>query len=295
MRTHRGPAIVIAALAAACALAAFVLLPGGASTPARAGGGNTVQVGQMGNSYTPSSITIDPGDTVTWEFVSNTNHTVTSNTGLFDSGTANMGDPDFSFQFNNSGTFNYHCEIHGGMTGVVNVTGGEPTNTPTSEPTPSDTPTSEPTPTDTPTTEPTPSSTATSEPTPSSTPTSEPTPSSTPSSTPTGEPTDTPTSTPTSEPLQFDLFEGWNLIADWPGPELSDGQAARGTDEITAFFEANVDPPIWDALAVYDPAADMWGQHFADPPLPAFQTLDTIEPSDDLWIFVLSDATLTIP
>jgi plastocyanin len=96
-------------------------------------------------------------------------------------------------------------------------------------------------------------------------------------------------------PLEFDLFEGWNLVAEWPGPELSDGQAARGTDEITAFFEANIDPPIWDALAAYDPSADMWGQHFADPPLPAFQTLDTLSPGDDLWIFVLSDATLSIP
>jgi hypothetical protein len=193
-----------------------------------------------------------------------------------------------------------------------------PTNTPAATNTAGPSPTATNTPTATATSNPltpTPPSTATTTPgTPGATATGTP-PTATATATATGSPgtptasptvsttpAGSPTATPTEGPLVFDLFEGWTLpwppdFDGWPGPTLSDGQddALRGGDEITAFFDANVDPNVWEALAVYDPDTELWGQHFNDPPLPAFQTLGTINPGDDLWIFATTDATLTIP
>jgi plastocyanin len=84
----------------------------------------------------------------------------------------------------------------------------------------------------------------------------------------------------------IDLFEGWNPINDWPGPELEG-------DGITEYFDTNVDGE-WDALAYYNTETEMWEQRFQDPPLPSFNTLNVIEPGNDIWIFVPTDATLTI-
>jgi plastocyanin len=78
--------------------------------------------------FDPVSLTINVGDTVKWTFQEDF-HTVTSSSGngcsssgLFDSGVLNSGN-QFSFTFNNAGTFNYmclpHCEM--GMKGVVVV------------------------------------------------------------------------------------------------------------------------------------------------------------------------------
>jgi plastocyanin len=71
-------------------------------------------------SFTPNTITISAGETVTWTNKDNVNHTVTSNTPLFDSGSLGNG-TTFSFTFPSAGTFNYHCSIHAGMTGTVIV------------------------------------------------------------------------------------------------------------------------------------------------------------------------------
>jgi plastocyanin len=49
-----------------------------------------------------------------------TAHTVTSNTGVFNSGTLGPGQ-SFSFTFQNAGTFQYHCSFHAGMVGSVVV------------------------------------------------------------------------------------------------------------------------------------------------------------------------------
>lgn len=80
----------------------------------------TVQI--VGTSFTPSTVTINVGDTVTW--VNNTGvlHTVTANNGSFNSGPP---EEDFTFAhtFNAAGTFAYHCQTHQafGMTGTVIV------------------------------------------------------------------------------------------------------------------------------------------------------------------------------
>jgi plastocyanin len=70
--------------------------------------------------YRPSQLDVLPGETVLWTNVSVRTHTVTSDTGLFDSDEVESGDR-FSFQFNEVGTYRYHCTIHPSITGEVDV------------------------------------------------------------------------------------------------------------------------------------------------------------------------------
>jgi plastocyanin len=95
--------------------------------------------------FSPSSVTIRPGDQVRWTFGSN-GHTTTSGSpgmpnGIWDSGLRPQG-AAFTHTFNSAGTFQYYCIPHGGccaMVGTVTVVNASPTPTPT--PTPSATPT----------------------------------------------------------------------------------------------------------------------------------------------------------
>lgn len=159
-----------------------------------------VSVG-TGNAFSPRTVTIALGDTVTWTWVAN-NHSATSGTpgspsGVFDSGIRNNG-ATFSFTFNTAGTFAYYCRVHGSMmTGTITVTAPTPTPTATRTPTPTPTPTAIQGPTPTPTRTPTP--TQGPSPTPTPTPTATRTP--TPTPTPTQGPTPTPTATPTPPPF----------------------------------------------------------------------------------------------
>jgi len=70
--------------------------------------------------FAPGSISVPAGTTVTWTNNDNMVHTVTSNTGDFDSGNVQPGGT-FSHTFTATGTFNYKCLIHANMTGVVIV------------------------------------------------------------------------------------------------------------------------------------------------------------------------------
>ena len=71
--------------------------------------------------YSPSSITINVGDTIIWtNQESSMPHTVTANDGSFDSGYMSSGDT-FSFTFTSAGTFDYYCAYHSSMTGTVTV------------------------------------------------------------------------------------------------------------------------------------------------------------------------------
>jgi plastocyanin len=97
----------------------------------------TVTVGDGGFFFSPSSVTIHAGDSVTWMW-SSSGHSSTSGspgtpTGLWDSGLQNNG---FSFMhtFNIAGSFPYYCTAHGfccGMVGMVTVSNPTPTPTPT--------------------------------------------------------------------------------------------------------------------------------------------------------------------
>src|SRR5438093_10073281 len=107
-----------------------------------------VTVGRNGNLvFSPSSITIHPGDQVKWTWGSS-GHSSTSGSpgmpnGIWDSGILNQG-ASFTRTFNSTGTFPYYCTPHGGccgMVGTVMVANASPTPTPTSTPMPTPTPT----------------------------------------------------------------------------------------------------------------------------------------------------------
>lgn len=74
----------------------------------------------QGMAFSPSTITISSGTTITWTNKDGKAHTVTSDTDLFDSGS--IGDTGtWSHIFNTVGTFPYHCTIHPTMTASVVV------------------------------------------------------------------------------------------------------------------------------------------------------------------------------
>ncbi|RME88605.1 MAG: hypothetical protein D6770_06610, partial [Anaerolineae bacterium] len=85
------------------------------------GGEETASVTIQNFAFSPSSLEIKVGTTVTWTNMDSAPHTVTADDGSFDSGTLRNGD-SFSFTFNEAGTFAYHCSIHPYMTASITVT-----------------------------------------------------------------------------------------------------------------------------------------------------------------------------
>jgi len=89
-----------------------------------------VHVSIPGFGFSPDSINITVGDTVTWtNNHSGIAHTSTSNTGIWNSGTLNLGQ-SFTFIFSSTGPghFPYHCTFHPSMLGVVVVRQGTDIN-----------------------------------------------------------------------------------------------------------------------------------------------------------------------
>jgi plastocyanin len=83
------------------------------------------------NQFLPQVITITTGTTVNWLNEGPEQHTTTSDTGVWDSGTLNPGQT-FQFAFHTPGTYPYHCAIHPGMVGSITVQQGACTPTPVS-------------------------------------------------------------------------------------------------------------------------------------------------------------------
>ena len=73
----------------------------------------------IGSTFMPGTTTVPVGTTVTWTNQDNGEHTVTSNTGLFD--TELFTGESSSYTFTEPGTFDYHCIPHSGMIGQVVV------------------------------------------------------------------------------------------------------------------------------------------------------------------------------
>ena len=81
--------------------------------------------------FIPASLTVSVGTKVIWTNNGPSIHTVTSNTGIFNSGNIAVGQK-WNYTFNTAGSFPYHCAIHPSMLGTVTVTGpNQPPNTPT--------------------------------------------------------------------------------------------------------------------------------------------------------------------
>jgi plastocyanin len=86
--------------------------------------------------FSPATITVAAGTTITWTNMSasGSDHTTTSNiagtVNSWDSGLTTPGQT-FSFTFSNPGTYDYHCNVHTFMMGTVIVTAGGTTTAPT--------------------------------------------------------------------------------------------------------------------------------------------------------------------
>jgi LPXTG-motif cell wall-anchored protein len=92
-------------------------------------------VTMVDDAFAPKVITIRAGESVTWTDTGNDPHTVTSDTGAFDSSpncptqlpSCMHKGQSFSHAFSTPGTYPYHCKIHGaaggiGMSGTIVVT-----------------------------------------------------------------------------------------------------------------------------------------------------------------------------
>jgi len=71
-------------------------------------------------SFTPASVTIAVGDTVTWHNTGQAPHNATANDGSFKTPDLNNGQ-SASHTFSSAGTFSYICTIHPNMHGTVRV------------------------------------------------------------------------------------------------------------------------------------------------------------------------------
>ncbi len=90
--------------------------------------------------YAPPSLTVPAGTSVAWTNQDPVGHSVTSDTGAFDSSPSNCSPTlssgcipasggTFSFTFSTPGTFTYHCRVHSVMHGTIVVTGVTTTTT----------------------------------------------------------------------------------------------------------------------------------------------------------------------
>jgi plastocyanin len=126
-RFARATLVARAALVVAVPGAVLLIVGIGAAQAA------TKAVSIAGFAFSPSSITINVGDSVTWTNNDGTTHTVTADAGAFDSGDVGSS-ATYSHKFTTAGSFAYHCTIHSFMTGTVTVKSATPSPSPSPKP-----------------------------------------------------------------------------------------------------------------------------------------------------------------
>ncbi len=110
-------ALVAAALGAATAtMLAAVVLPGWARNAAPAG---AVSIDNF--TFTPASLTVKAGTTVTWTNKDDIPHGIASSDNAFTKSKALDTDDSYSFTFTTPGTYQYFCYIHPHMMGTIVV------------------------------------------------------------------------------------------------------------------------------------------------------------------------------
>jgi plastocyanin len=90
-----------------------------------AGAATRIEVEIEDFAYVPAQIAVQVGDTVGWKNADNVAHSSTSGQpgvpdGMWDSGLLSAGQ-EFSYVFNQEGSFPYYCTPHNWMTGLVTV------------------------------------------------------------------------------------------------------------------------------------------------------------------------------
>jgi plastocyanin len=128
MKTNRGSGkskligvaflYMIITISYSCSKSTSYDTPTGGGTKGTGPGLNEVWMQDM--AFTPATITVSSGTTIRWTNKDQAIHTVTSDAGIFDSGSLGNGGT-FNWQFNDVGTFTYHCKFHSMMTGTVVV------------------------------------------------------------------------------------------------------------------------------------------------------------------------------
>ena len=91
-----------------------------AATIAPATASAAVPVDIQFQAFSPTPLEVLPGETVEWDNISSRAHTVTADDESFDSGDIEAGDR-FERTFDAVGAYDYHCRIHAGMVGELDV------------------------------------------------------------------------------------------------------------------------------------------------------------------------------
>ena len=81
----------------------------------------TIQSNNGSNSYAPSPASMRAGQTIAWRNADFIAHTATQDGAGFNTGTLAAGATSAATMMSTAGTFTYHCTIHPGMVGTINV------------------------------------------------------------------------------------------------------------------------------------------------------------------------------
>jgi plastocyanin len=87
-------------------------------TPVGTKGANEIWI--QSSKFDATTLTVAVNTTVKWTNKDSFDHTVTSDSTMFDSGNLPAGGT-FSYQFTGKGTFKYHCNYHAAMKGTIIV------------------------------------------------------------------------------------------------------------------------------------------------------------------------------
>jgi plastocyanin len=109
-------ALIAAALGAATAVMVVVVVRPGLAQDAAA---SAVSIDNF--TFTPQTLTVKAGTTVTWNNHDDIPHGVASDNNAFRRSKALDTDDKFAFTFTTPGTYKYFCYIHPHMTGTIEV------------------------------------------------------------------------------------------------------------------------------------------------------------------------------
>ena len=88
----------------------------------------TVNVRITATAFSPKTLTVNVGDTVTWTNLDRANHQIVANNGIFASGALKTGQ-SYSYTFKGAGKFNFHDALKPSISGTVDVKGPPPSVT----------------------------------------------------------------------------------------------------------------------------------------------------------------------
>jgi amicyanin len=118
-----GTAMAVSCGATVTSTALPAAIPSGTAMttpPSNSAAGGSAVVVIENFAYSPPTLTVPVGTTVTWTNKDSVGHTVTTRTSLFDSGLLSKGQT-FSYTFNQKGTYDYYCTVHPYMAGKIIV------------------------------------------------------------------------------------------------------------------------------------------------------------------------------